>query len=215
MLSGRSINDRDVDEKNPMVVVNESFAKFFFPNVDPIGKHILQGPKETPIEIVGVMRDTKHYGLDQETRPGVIHAYAQRPRSSIFAVLRTSVDPHSVLAEARDAVRSVDAELPIDRAMTMTERLDADLWARRAYSWLFGIFALIAVLLAAAGVYGVTSYVVGQRSREIGIRMALGAVPAQILAGVLRTGMALVAAGMILGIAGALTTARFLETLMF
>jgi putative ABC transport system permease protein len=98
---------------------------------------------------------------------------------------------------------------------TMTERLDQSLWARRAYSWLFGAFALVALILAAAGIYGVISYAVSQRTQEIGIRMALGAQPAQVLREVLASGMLLVSAGVALGLAGALAAVRLLQTLLF
>jgi len=212
-LSGRSFQE---EEKN-RVVVNESFAKFFFPNVDPLGRSIQCScmKKGDTLEIVGVTRDVKHYGLDQEMRPSVFNPYAQRPRDSMVLVMRTGVEPHSLISAARDTLRGLNPELAMAQPRTMVERMDRSLWARRAYSWLFGAFAIVAMVLAAAGIYGVTSYVVSRRTREIGIRIALGALPGQILGWVLRSGMGLVTLGVTLGLAGAFATSRFLETLLF
>lgn len=212
-LAGRPFQE---EEKNK-VVVNEMFAKFFFPNSDAIGRSIQCScmKKGDTLEIVGITRDVKHYGLDKEMRPSVFKPYLQQPWSSMTFVLRTAVPPDSVVSGARDTLRSLDPELAMGQQRSMTERMDRSLWARRAYSWLFGAFAIVAMVLAAAGIYGVTSYVVSRRTKEIGIRIALGALPAQILGWVLRSGMGLVTLGVTLGLAGAIATSRFLETLLF
>jgi putative ABC transport system permease protein len=225
-LSGRPFTEQDrasITQKqaekpdHQVVVVNESFAKFFFPNMDPIGKHIqCCGDDKAPkLEIVGVIHDVRHYGLDQEVLPSAVQPYWQRSNHGMTIEMRTSVEPHLIVGAARGILRSVDPEVAMREPRTMTELMDRSLWARRAYSWLFSAFALLAVVLAAAGVYGVTSYVVSQRTREIGIRMALGALPAQILSEILRRGMVLVGIGVALGLAGALLTARFLDSLLF
>ena len=120
-----------------------------------------------------------------------------------------------LVAPAREALRRMDPDLPMFDVRTMTERLDKSLWARRAYSWLFGAFAIIAVVLAAAGIYGVVSYAVSQRTQEIGIRMALGAQPRQVMREILNSGMLMVLIGMALGVVGALAAVRLLQTLLF
>jgi predicted permease len=217
-LSGRPFTEHENESKDhPVVVINESFAKYFFPGMDPIGKHLrCCGDDKAPaLEIIGVTRDTRHYGLDQEMRPSVVQPFSQHSANAMFIEMRTAMEPHAIVGAAREVLRSLDPELPMYEPRTMGERMDRSLWTRRAYSWLFGIFALLAVILAAAGVYGVTSYVVSQRTREIGIRMALGALPAQILGQVLRAGMVLVGIGVALGIAGALLSDRFLKSLLF
>ncbi len=129
--------------------------------------------------------------------------------------VRSAIDPHSLVAPAREILRQMNPDLPMFKIQTMTERLDRSLWSRRAYSWLFGAFAVVALLLAGAGIYGVISFAVSRRTREIGIRMALGARPAQVMRGVLGDGMLLVGAGAALGLAAAWFAAQFLETILF
>jgi putative ABC transport system permease protein len=136
-------------------------------------------------------------------------------RNSMAIILRTSIEPQMLAAPAREVLRQLDPELPMYDVRTMTERLQQSIWARRAYSWLFGAFAIIAVILAAAGIYGVVSYAVSQRTQEIGIRMALGAQPGQVMREILSGGMLMVAIGMALGVAGTLAAVRLLQTLLF
>ena len=219
-LAGRPFDARDGNPKGPYVVtVNESFSKRYWPKpADAVGKRIRHAwdEKKEWMTIIGVTRDTKHYGLDQEMRPSVSFSEREIPDwDSMSVVLRSAINPQMLIAPARDVLRQMDPDLPMYDVRTMTERLDQSLWARRAYSWLFAAFAMVAVVLAAAGVYGVVSFAVSQRTHEIGIRMALGARPQQVLREVLTGGMILVFIGTLLGLAGALLTARFLETLLF
>jgi len=219
LLAGRGFNARDGNPQGPYVVtVNESFSKRYWPKpADAIGKRICHpGDNDKWMTVIGVTRDTRHYGLDQKMRPSVSFPEREIPDwDSMSIVLRSSISPQMLVAPARDALRQMDADLPMYQVQTMTAALDRSLWARRAYSWLFGAFAMVAMVLAAAGVYGVVSFAVSQRTHEIGIRMALGARPQQVLREVLTDGMTLVFIGTVLGLAGALLTARFLETLLF
>lgn len=219
-LAGRKFEERDQDAKGPVVVVvNQTFAKHFWPGLRPqavLGKRIRYPGSRNPwFTVVGVTRDTKHYGLDQEMIPSVFLPFGVSPRRSMTIAVRTAGDPRTLVAPARGAIRQLDPDLPMYDVRTMRERLDRSLWMRRAYSWLFAAFAAVAMLLAAAGIYGVVSFTVSQRTREIGIRMALGARPGQVLASVLGSGMALVAAGMALGLAGALGASALLKSLLF
>jgi len=216
-LAGRPFQEQDADSKLIRgVVVNETFAKHYWPDGGAVGKRIRgRGSKGDWIQVVGVTRDEKHYGLDQEMKPSVFLPLRGVSRSSMGIVLRSSIEPQALVAPAREALRRMDPDLPMFDVRTMTERLDKSLWARRAYSWLFGAFAIIAVVLAAAGIYGVVSYAVSQRTQEIGIRMALGAQPRQVMREILRSGMLMVLIGMALGVGGALAAVRLLQTLLF
>ncbi len=216
-LEGRPFNDQEADLKlMRTVVVNQSFAKYYWPGKSPIGKRIKpQGSTSAPLEVVGLTRDEKHYGLDQDMKPGVFLPLRGMPMDSMSIILRSFADPEQLIAPAREVVRQMDAELPMYRVGTLTERLNRSLWARRAYSWLFASFAIVALLLAAAGVYGVVSYAVGQRTQEIGIRIALGAQPVQVLREVLASGMVLVALGVAIGLGVAFGIVRLLQSLLF
>ena len=130
-------------------------------------------------------------------------------------VMRSGLDPRGLLPPVREAIAQMDRDLPMFEVRTMSEKLDQSLWIRRAYSWLFGAFAAVAILLAAAGIYGVVSFAVSQRTREIGIRIALGARPGQVMAGVLGNGMVLVAAGAGLGLGGSLAVVGLLKSMLF
>ena len=206
-------------------MVNETFARHFWGAGSPVGKRIRSSGAKDWSQVVGYLRDEKHYGLDQEMKPSVFHPYAPMARTlgsndaravrAMGVVIRSSVDPAALTNSAREAVRQLDPDIPIYAVRTMVEQLDQSLWARRTYSWLFAAFAAIAIALAAAGVYGMVSYAVSQRTQEIGIRIAMGARPAQVLGQVLRGGMALVSLGVLAGLTGALWATRLLQTLLF
>jgi putative ABC transport system permease protein len=221
-LAGRPFDERDGQSKDaPAAIVNQSFIKQYWPQLrntnDVIGKKIRYSwQKDKWINVVGVTRDEKHYGLEQEMRPSVYIPFRQADGvTSLSIVLRGSVDPRGLVAPAREILRQMDPDLPMFEVRTMTETLDRSLWARRAYSWLFGAFSAVALVLAAAGIYGVVSYAVSQRTHEIGIRMALGARPGQVLRQVLASGMLLLGIGMVVGLTGTLWAARLLNTLLF
>jgi predicted permease len=216
-LAGRSLQETDADSKHiRAAVVNETFAKHYWGSAGAIGKRIrYRGSKDDWIQVVGLTRDEKHYGLDEEMKPSVFLPLHGVSRNSMSIVLRTSIAPQMLAAPAREVLRQLDPDLPMYDVRTMTERLQQSIWARRAYSWLFGAFAIIAVVLAAAGIYGVVSYAVSQRTQEIGIRMALGAQPRQVMREILKNGMLMVFIGMVLGVAGALAAVRLLQTLLF
>jgi putative ABC transport system permease protein len=226
LLDGRTFEQQDGKPKAPVVVmVNETFAKHFWGMGSPVGKRIRRLGGTDWYQVIGLLRDEKHDGPDKEATPSVFLPYPTaifsadsgdaRSLQDMTIILRGSIDPTMLVGAARKTVSQLDPDVPMYAVQTMTEQLDRFLWARRAYSWLFGAFAMVAILLAAAGVYGIISYAVSQRTQEIGIRMALGARPGQVLGQVLLGGMALVAIGVAAGVVGALWATRLLRTLLF
>ncbi len=215
-LGGRRFNERDGEGSHRVAVVNQSFAKRFFPNTDPIGKRIrYPWKKDEWIEIIGLTRDVKHYGLDQEMRPSVFVPYRQWPWANLTVMLRSSRDPAALTGPAREALRQIDADLPRYDVVQLRETVDRSLWTRRASSTLAATFAALAVLLAAGGIYGVISYAVSRRTREIGIRMALGAAPGRVLRQILGHGLLLLSIGVPLGILATLGVSSALAKLLF
>ena len=226
LLAGRTFDQRDGKPDSRLVVmVNETFARHFWSSESPIGKRIRYPGGKDWYEVIGVLRDERHDGLDRDVTASVFLPYSTalfkagkddlRSLRQITFLLRGSTDPNSLVSPAREIVRQLDPQIPMYAVQTMTAAIDQSLWARRAYSWLFGAFAAIAILLAAAGIYGTVSYSVKQRTREIGIRVALGARPAQVLVQVLRNGMLIVSTGVASGLLGALWGAKLLQSLLF
>ncbi len=213
---GRDFDAHDGARDGPQTaIVNESFARLYWPNADPIGKRIAyRGDKSPWLTVIGVAHDTRHYGLDRDMRPAVFMPVAENPNSSMMIAIHGAGDTRALVATAREILRRIDPDLAPGRMWTMEERLQRSLWTRRTYSWLFGVFAGIALVMAIAGIYGVISYAVTQRTREIGIRMALGAEPGQVLAAILREGMTLAAIGLVVGLAGAFAATRLLRSLL-
>jgi len=217
LRSGRAFTDADGrSDGTGVVIVNETFAKLSWPSQDPIGKRIRQGRERPWWPVVGVIADVKDYGLDQQTRPSVFVPLAQEPIGSLSVVMRTSVaDPLSLANAARDILRRMDPDLAMNRVTTMSQRLDESMWVRRMYSWLVVAFAGIAVVLVITGLYGVISYTVSQRRREIAIRMALGAGQKRILGAVVREALLLASIGLGIGVASGLWASQLLESLLF
>ena len=205
LKEGRLLTDADATDafdKESAIVVNETFVRTFWPNGgSAIGKRVRNGEKAPWRTVVGVVHDVKHYGLERPARPGV---YIPVPvLSGMTVALRTAGDPASIGPAARAALREMDPEVPVYNMRTMDERLARSRSLRAAYSWMLGVFAVMALLLALGGSYGVTSYLVSQRTREMGIRVALGARRGDISRAVLKGSLGVVAAGVVIGVAGA------------
>ena len=218
LLSGRLLEQRD-GEGTPAVVVDESFARRAWPEgQDPLGRRlaIALGPNG-PIwlRVVGVIRHVKNVGLASQGREQVYFPYDLAPPASFFFTVKTSASPIAVLGLVRREVARLDASLPIHNVLTMEQRLWASVGLERLQTTLIGTFALLALILAAVGLYGVLSYSVSLRTREIGIRMALGA-PAQGVVGlIVWQGMRMVLLGGLIGLGVALALTRFLRSLLY
>ncbi|HVZ47632.1 MAG TPA: ABC transporter permease [Gemmatimonadaceae bacterium] len=220
IVRGRGFTDFDRAGANPVLLITEAAAKQFFPNDDPIGKHVEMGwgdghGHHVGGEIVGVVRDVKQSSLATAARPQMYVPFAQRPVSSFSVVLRATGDPSAVLRGATEAVHAIDQNLAVTNPRTMESVVSASVAQPRFYMTLLAAFAGLALLLSAIGIYGVIAYIVGQRSREIGIRIALGASGAQVLRMVMRQGVAMTVIGVAIGIGGALALTKFMGTLLF
>jgi putative ABC transport system permease protein len=214
---GRLFTDADGPNVPTVAVINETMARRFWPNEDPIGKRLKQGWPEwkTPWrEVVGVVADVKLNGVVEETPLHVYLPLAQSGSSDVSLVLRTKTDPASMTAAAQAALREVDKDLPLYQVRTMDEVFKRAILPQRAAMVLLTAFALLSILLAAVGIYGVISWGVTQRTREMGLRMALGAQQRDVLWLILRRNMVLVFGGVVLGLAGALALTRVLSGLL-
>jgi putative ABC transport system permease protein len=221
-IAGRDVELTDTKETPNVVVINETFARRHFPNESPLGRRIiLQGQHRDPLEIIGVVGDVKQLGLDQK-EPAVecYVPYLQEPLGQelpryMIAVVRTQSEPERLAAALRDEALGVDRTLPIFDVKTMREYMRESLTRRSFNMTLLIIFAALALLLAAVGIYGVISYSVTERTHEIGIRQALGASQRDILKMILGQGLALTLAGVSAGLVAAYALTRFAESMLY
>lgn len=165
--------------------------------------------------VVGLVRDVRHYGLERPMRPGIYEPLAQEPAPTLNVALHTRVDPESVTPAARAALRELDPDLPLFRVQTMETAMRASLRARATLSWLLFVFAMMALVLALGGSYGVVSYLATQRTREIGIRTALGARSVDIMLTVVGRGLAVVGVGVLAGLGGSIAVSRLMADMLF
>jgi len=215
LLAGRSLNAQD-DARAPRVaVVNETFARQYFPNENPVGKRFaFDDKKPDEVEIIGLSKDAKYTRQRDEIPPTAYLSWRQEMRSMSGAIfeLRTAGDPTTAVAAVRQAIREVDGNLPLNNLKTQIEQIGETLRMERLFAKLMSLFGLLALQLAAIGLYGVMANSVSQRTNEIGIRMALGASQRNVLKMVLRQGMFLSLLGVVLGLAGAYVLTRYLES---
>jgi predicted permease len=214
LLSGRTFGPHDNTTSPRVVVVNQTFANKYFPNQNPIGKRFtFDTSKPDEIEIIGVCKDAKYTSQRDDVPPTVYSSFRQeRPMASGVFEVRTATDPASITASVRGVVREIDANLPVMNIKTQVEQADETLSMERLFAKLLTLFGILAQQLAAIGLFGVLAYMVSQRTREIGIRMALGADRASVLRMIVRQGMTLAVLGVVLGLAGAYVLTKYLES---
>jgi putative ABC transport system permease protein len=229
LMSGRDFNAEDGRAKNSCVaIVDQSFARRYWPGADPIGKRIRiraeddwqgQWRKEVGLDrwmtVVGLTRNVAHYGLDRAIEPGVYIPYNKWRSSQMYILVRSTVDPAGIVGPIRSQLRKLDPDVGILFPMTMTEVVKRSTLVRRVLSIVMMLFAVAALLIAIAGVYGVVNYTVSRRTHEIGVRMALGATRGQILSMVVGGGARLMIVGAILGVAGAFAASQAMRNMLF
>jgi len=219
-LSGRDFTAQDNENAPQVGIINQSLARRFFKEENPLGKRVRWARSERInwITIIGVVGDIKHFGLDEPEEPAL---YTPYPQSGIawkrwmYLVVRSEGDPASLAQAVKSRVWRVDGQIPVTKARTMVEVMGASVEARRFNMFLLGVFAAVATLLAAVGIYGVMSYAVAQRTREIGVRIALGARPRDVIRMVVSRGMLLTSIGAAAGLGLSLALTRLMSGLLF
>jgi predicted permease len=214
---GRGFGLQDTDKSQKVAVISETMAQRFFPNDSPLGKRFgIAGPNSAgQIEIVGVVKDAKSISLTEQSRPMAYYPHAQGSGFLSNLVVRHSGSPEAVIPQIRQAIRQVNANLPVDEVVTLSEHVGRSLVQQKLVARLASFFGLLALLLACVGLYGVLSYAVARRTNEIGVRMALGAQPGNVLWLVLREALALVIGGVVIGLLAALFATRLVGALLF
>jgi putative ABC transport system permease protein len=217
---GRAFTERDDRNAPPVAIVTDSFAKQYFPSEDPVGKRIIPNgsvePGKPPVrEIVGVIADMHLISLGATPKPQIYIPHQQFGIGSMSIFVRTQIDPESLTAAVRRTVSELDKDVPVYRTRTLADYMSTSIAQPRLNAMLVSLFAMIALLLAAAGIFGVMSYSVTQRTQEIGIRIALGAQRYDVLRLIILQGMRFVGVGLVLGIIGVLVSSRLLQSFLF
>jgi putative ABC transport system permease protein len=215
IVRGRTITAHDTATSPRIAVIDEAFAQHHFPGEDAIGRGIDIGGTEGLHEIVGVVRSVRHEGLASPPRPTMYFPYEQIVFSGMVVMVRTQGDPAQFAGTARQLVREIDPALPAFEIAPLANVITQSVAQRRFSMLLLGVFAVVAVFLAAVGLYGVVGYTVSQRTQEIGLRMAIGAQPGDVLRLVLGNGMQLALLGVAIGVGGALALSRYIATMLF
>jgi predicted permease len=220
LREGRFLTGADSRRAERVCVVDDDFASYYWPHASALGQHLFQGSEEGPdsaaFTVVGVVHRVRQAGLTDETAQGAVYyPYVFRPDNEMFVVIRTSLTPESFGPTLRRIVRQIDSDLPVNDLQSMETRIFDSLAARRSPALLAVLFSAIALLLTAIGTYGVLSYAVAQRRREIGVRMALGAQPKQIRSQFFSLAFRLLTWGMVIGVIGAWLAGRAMQTVLF
>jgi putative ABC transport system permease protein len=217
IVRGRGLTDLDTDTHPAVTLVNEAFARQFFPGEDPIGKRMTMGngPDGPWIEIVGITRDTKYATLAETDIPIIYLPIAQNHETGVTLYVRASVPPAGLVPQIRREIQAIEPNLPLPTIQTMNETIGTSLYAPRMGAMLLSVFGGLALMLACLGVYGVLAFSIARRTREIGIRMALGADRHRVLGLVMREGMALVAVGLAIGLAAALYASQWMRAFLY
>jgi putative ABC transport system permease protein len=215
LLMGREFDSRDKQDGTRVAVVNKAFVDQLMRGKDPIGKRFRTSPEGKPIQIVGVAEDGKYFSLSELRKAAWWGPTEIWYASNAALVARTNLNATQALRRIQDAAKDLDPALPLYSAGTLVQRLDLPLFPARMAASALGAFGVLALILAASGIYGVMAYAISRRTREIGIRMAIGASQGQVLAIVARRALLLIGSGTVVGLAVALAAGRFLERILY
>jgi predicted permease len=216
ILDGRDFDDRDQSKTQRVVIVNQKMAEMLWPGESAVGKRIQIGIDSPPslLEVVGVVKTGKYRALAEDQKPFFYYSMDQRRPTPMMMVMRANVDPRSLVGAIRGQVQSIDRRVPLSGVKTMDEHKTYALWAPNMAASFSVAFAVVAILLSAVGLYSVMAYVVSQRTREVGIRMALGANRSDVMKMITRQGMRLAAVGVVIGLLLSLALAQVLSSLL-
>ena len=215
LRAGRDFTAADNAQAPKVVIVNETFARRFWPDDNPLGKRIVVGRSPVPAEVIGMAADIKNKGLDQDTQAELYLPFAQLPWGDMNLLVRTAVAPENIISVVRAQIAAVDPDQPVTKIQTVEEIMDSSRSQPRFTMLLLGVFSATALALAVIGIYGVLSYSVAQRRPEFGIRLALGAERADILHLVVRQGLQLAFAGIVIGLMAALLFTRLMSSMLY
>jgi len=215
ILRGRAFDEHDDSQSKPVTIISESIAKRFWPDEDPIGRHLGTGQPDGWKEIIGIVGDVRYEGLHESTGFHSYSPHLQEPLPYFAVALRSSLDPAALVAAVRREVQAIDPNQPVSDVRTMNETIAQSVASRRLSMMLFSLFAVVALVLTIVGIYGVVAYGVTLRTHEIGIRMALGAERRDVLKLVISQGMTMASVGVAIGLVVSFAMTRLMETLLF
>ncbi len=215
LTAGRTFTDADRADSPPVTIVNETMARRYWPDASPVGKRVIIGGTDDWREVVGVVRDVRHWGLDRAVNPEMYLPVQQMVFNWLTFAISTDGDPAGLTGAVREKLRVVDPDLPMSNVRTMDQVAARSVASRRSGMVVLGIFGLLALVLAAAGIYGVMAHLVALRTPEIGVRMTLGAQPADVVRLVLKEGVIQAAIGLAIGLGAAMVMMRWFRTMLY
>jgi predicted permease len=215
LVAGRAFNAADRADAVLVGIVNDTMARRYWPGQSALGRRLIVGGTTASVEVVGIVADVRHWGLDQPVNPELYLPLAQRPVGGMTFVMSTDLEPATLTASVREQLRALDPDLPLSKVRPMTEVAAQSVAPRRVAMLLLAILSVLALTLAASGIYGVMAHLVALRSAEIGVRMTLGARPLVVMLLVLREGLVQAAVGLGIGLSAAVLVMRAFRTRLF
>ncbi len=215
LLQGRVFTEHENEDAPPVAIINQVMAQRYWPNQDPVGKHIVLGNSPKPLQIVGVAGNVKNITLAVISTPEIYYPLAQRPPRSMSLIVRCAINPLSLAPALRATILAIDSDQPVTDIRSMEQHIAGSVSQTRLTMVLLVVFSAVAIAVAMVGLYGLIAYSVAQRTRELGIRLALGAAPGKVVRFVMRQGLVLAILGVLIGLAGSLALTHLIESLLY